>query len=45
MKKKDLYYEQISTKLLREDIRLLNFYLCKVIKNQESIIFYKIVEK
>ena len=45
MKKRDLYYERIPTKLLREDIRHLGNILGKVIKDQEGIIFYKIVEK
>ena len=45
MKKRDLYYERIPTKLLREDIKLLGVFLGKVIKDQEGIVFYKIVEK
>ena len=45
MKKRDLYYERIPTKLLREDIKLLGAFLGKVIKDQEGIVFYKIVEK
>ena len=45
MKKRDLYYERIPTKLLREDIRLLGTFLGKVIKDQEGEIFFKIVEK
>ena len=45
MKKRDLYYERIPTKLLREDIKLLGIFLGKVIKDQEGIVFYKIVEK
>jgi len=45
MKKRDLYYERIPTKLLREDIRLLGTFLGKVIKDQEGISFYKIVER
>ena len=44
MKKRDLYYERIPTKLLREDIRLLGTFLGRVIKDQEGIAFYKIVE-
>ena len=45
MKQRDLYYERIPTKLLREDIRLLGTFLGRVIKDQEGILFYKIVEK
>ncbi|WP_435095469.1 phosphoenolpyruvate carboxylase [Candidatus Pelagibacter bacterium nBUS_27] len=44
MKKRDLYYERIPTKLLREDIRFLGTILGKVIKDQEGEIFFKIVE-
>ena len=45
MKQRDLYYERIPTKLLREDIRLLGTFLGRVIKDQEGKTFYKIVEK
>ena len=45
MKKRDLYYERIPTKLLREDIRLLGTFLGRVIKDQEGKVFFKIVEK
>ena len=45
MKKRDLYYERIPTKLLREDIRLLGTFLGRIIKDQEGIVFYKIVER
>ncbi len=45
MKKRDLYYERIPTKLLREDVRLLGTFLGRVIKDQEGIAFYKVVEK
>jgi len=45
MKKRDLYYERIPTKLLREDIRLLGTFLGRVIRDQEGIAFYNIVEK
>ena len=45
MKKRDLYYERIPTKLLREDIRLLGTFLGKVIKDHEGKSFYKIVER
>ena len=45
MKKRDLYYERIPTKLLREDIRLLGTFLGRVIRDQEGILFYNIVER
>ena len=45
MKKKDLYYERIPTKLLREDIRYLGNVLGKVIKKQEGESFFNLVEK
>ena len=45
MKKKDLYYERIPTKLLREDVRYLGNILGKVIKSQESEKFFILVEK
>ncbi|MSP10422.1 MAG: phosphoenolpyruvate carboxylase [Pelagibacteraceae bacterium] len=45
MKKRDLYYERIPTKLLREDVRLLGTFLGKVIKDQEGDIFFKLVER
>jgi len=45
MKKRDLYYERIPTKLLREDIRLLGTFLGRVIKDQEGLTFFKIVER
>ena len=45
MKKRDLYYERIPTKLLREDFRLLGTFLGKVIKDQEGKNFFNIVEK
>ena len=45
MKKRDLYYERIPTKLLREDIRLLGTFLGRVIKDQEGPAFFKIVER
>ena len=41
MKKRDLYYERIPTKLLREDIRLLGTFLGRVIKDQEGISFFQ----
>ncbi|MDA1197705.1 MAG: phosphoenolpyruvate carboxylase [Proteobacteria bacterium] len=45
IKKRDLYYERIPTKLLREDIRLLGTFLGRIIKEQEGITFFKTVEK
>ena len=45
MKKKDLYYERIPTKLLREDVRYLGNILGKVIKSQEGQKFFDLVEK
>ena len=43
IKKRDLYYERIPTKLLREDIRLLGTFLGRVIKDQEGDKFFKLV--
>ena len=45
MKKRDLYYERIPTKLLREDVRYLGNILGKVIKEQEGQKFFELVEK
>jgi len=45
MKKRDLYYERIPTKLLREDIRHLGNILGKVLKDQEGDKFFELVEK
>ena len=45
MKKRDLYYERIPTKLLREDIRLLGTFLGRVIKDQEGANFFNTVER
>ena len=45
MKKRDLYYERIPTKLLREDIRYLGNILGEVIKEQEGRKFFNLVEK
>ena len=45
MKKRDLYYERIPTKLLREDIRYLGNILGEVIKEQEGGKFFNLVEK
>jgi len=44
MIKRDLYYERIPTKSLREDVRYLGNVLGKVIKKQEGINFFKLVE-
>ncbi len=45
MKKKDLYYERIPTKLQREDVKYLGNMLGKVISNQEGQRFFNLVEK
>ena len=45
MQKRDLYYERIPTKLLREDVRFLGSILGKVIKKQEGQNFFKLVEE
>ena len=45
MKKKDLYYERIPTKLLRDDVRYLGNVLGKVLKEQEGQRFFDLVEK
>jgi len=45
MIKRDLYYERIPTKSLREDVRLLGFFLGNVIKDQEGTNFYQLVER
>ena len=45
MQKRDLYYERIPTKLLREDVRYLGNILGKVIKFQEGKNFFELVEK
>ena len=45
MKKRDLYHERIPTKLLREDISYLGNILGEVIKEQEGIKFFNLVEK
>ena len=45
MKKKDLYYERIPTKLLREDVKYLGNILGHVIKAQEGQKFFNLVEK
>ena len=43
MKKKDLYYERIPTKHLRENVRYLGNILGKVIKQQEGENFFQLV--
>ncbi len=45
MQKRDLYYERIPTKLLRDDVRYIGNVLGKVIKDQEGQNFFKLVEK
>ena len=45
MKKRDLYYERIPTKLFRENVRYLGNILGKVIKQQEGESFFQLVEK
>ncbi len=45
MKKRDLYYERIPTRLLREDVRYLGSILGKVITIQEGKKFFNLVEK
>tara|TARA_B100000989_G_scaffold184447_1_gene138857 strand:- start:1172 stop:3859 length:2688 start_codon:yes stop_codon:yes gene_type:complete len=45
MIKRDLYYERIPTKSLRDDVRYIGNILGKVIKEQEGIKFFKLVEK
>ena len=45
MIKRDLYYERIPTKSLREDVRILGNILGNVIKKQEGQTFYNLVEK
>ena len=45
MQKRDLYYERIPTKLLREDVRYLGSILGKVIKKQEGQKFFNLVDK
>ena len=44
MIKRDLYYERIPTKSLREDVRYLGNILGRVIKEQEGAKFFKLVE-
>jgi phosphoenolpyruvate carboxylase len=45
MIKRDLYYERIPTKSLREDVRYLGNILGKVIKDQEGKKFFQLAEK
>ena len=45
MIKRDLYYERIPTKSLRDDVRLLGNILGNVIKKQEGQTFFNLVEK
>ena len=45
MIKRDLYYERISTKSLRNDVRYLGNILGRVIKKQEGEKFFNLVEK
>ncbi len=45
MQKRDLYYERIPTRLLRENVRYLGNILGKVIKEQEGLEFFLLVEK
>jgi phosphoenolpyruvate carboxylase len=45
MQKRDLYYDRIPTKLLREDVRYLGNILGKIIKEQEGKKFFDLVEK
>ncbi len=45
MIKRDLYYECIPTKSLKEDVRYLGNILGRVIKEQEGIKFFNLVEK
>ena len=44
MIKRDLYYERIHTKSLRDDVRYLGDILGRVIKKQEGSNFFKLVE-
>ena len=45
MLKRDLYYESIPTKSLRNDVRYLGNILGRVIKKQEGESFFNLVEK
>jgi len=45
MIKRDLYYDRIPTKSLRDDVRYLGNILGRVIKKQEGSEFFNLVEK
>jgi len=45
MQKRDLYYDRIPTKFLRENVRYLGNILGKVLKDQEGDKFFRLVEK
>ena len=45
MLKRDLYYERIPTKSLRDDVRYLGNILGRVIKKQEGESFFNLVER
>ena len=45
MKKRDLYYERIPTKFLRENVQYLGNIYGRVIKQQEGKKFFQLVEK
>ena len=45
MIKRDLYYDRIPTKSLREDVRYLGIVLGKVLKDEEGEAFFKLVDK
>ena len=45
MQQRDLYYDRILTKLLRENVRYLGNILGKVLKDQEGDKFFRLVEK
>ena len=45
MLKRDLYYERIPTKSLRDDVRYLGNILGRVIKKQEGEGFFNLVER
>ena len=45
MLKRDLYYERIPTKSLRNDVRYLGNILGRVIKKQEGESFFNLVER
>ena len=45
MIKRDLYYDRIPTKSLRNDVKYLGNILGTVIKNQEGEKFFNLVEK